>query len=262
MHQREGKRLSPKLRHLATQISSQGARILFEPVLSRLTSLTIGLLNSKDVWFSLIGRLTTFRSLIIHSSVKKFASPHFEAPGNLHALEKPIVSLPMDPGEDKVVTDEQFSTLTSGMPLLRSLEFKFRLRLSLTASTSVAVNCPLLEVCRLSTPVDITAWTQTKAPVFPALQVLHLPHWTFEAQWWMEGGNRLDPSIATYGSEEAHQLSTLCPKLQYLRLACVDYGKHELEQYRKVRKPRSQAIMSSRATLSMLSSMHGATPSL
>lgn len=78
----------------------------------------------------------------------------------------------------------------------------------------------------------------------------------------MEGGHRLDPSIATYGLEEAHQLSKLCPKLQYLRLACVGYGKHELDQYRKILKPRSQAIMSSRATLSMLSSMHGATPSL
>lgn len=49
MHQREGKRLSPKLRHLAIQISSQGAQILFEPILSRPTSLTIGLSNSRDV---------------------------------------------------------------------------------------------------------------------------------------------------------------------------------------------------------------------
>lgn len=183
MHQREGKRLSPKLRHLAIQISSQGTQILFEPILSRLTSLTIGLLNSRDVWFTLIGCLTTLRPLIVHSSVKKLAFPHFEALGNLHILEKLIVSMPMDPGENKMVTDEQFSTLTSGMPLLRSLEFKFRLRLSLAALTSIAVNCPLLEVCRLATPVDITAWTQIKAPVFPELKVLHLPHWTFEAQW-------------------------------------------------------------------------------
>lgn len=159
IHQREGKRVAPKLTHLAIQISSQGAQTLFKPILSRLTSLTIGLLNSRDVWFTLIGRLTTLRSLIIHSSVKKFASPHFEALGNLHALEKLTVSLPMDPGEDKLVTQEQFSTLTSGMPLLRSLEFKVRLRLSLVALTSVAMNCPLLEVCRLATPVDITAWT-------------------------------------------------------------------------------------------------------
>ena len=49
IHQREGKRVSPKLTHLAIQISSQGAQILFEPILSRLTSLTIGLLNSRDV---------------------------------------------------------------------------------------------------------------------------------------------------------------------------------------------------------------------
>lgn len=49
IHQREGKRVAPKLTHLAIQISSRGAQILFEPILSRPTSLTIGLLNSRDV---------------------------------------------------------------------------------------------------------------------------------------------------------------------------------------------------------------------
>jgi hypothetical protein len=49
IHQREGKRVAPKLTHLAIQISSQGAQIPIEPILSRLTSLTIGLLNSRDV---------------------------------------------------------------------------------------------------------------------------------------------------------------------------------------------------------------------
>jgi hypothetical protein len=196
-----------------------------------LQSLTIVAVNGLDDMSSIkpLGKLQHLRSLHIELSVPGYPT-----------------QIGWTQTHDTPFTDDDFQTMTSGLPLLHNFVLRLPCKLSLPALTSLATNCPRIKTCDLSTAIPIAAWRAQEAPTFSELETLILTHGEYGDTWggtarvtqWSSPITQPHPTMkmvdeSVIDPEHVDVIARRCLKLERLHLHLRDYDAEELEKARK-----------------------------
>jgi hypothetical protein len=244
----------PKLKHFGAHIASGAVGAIFAAFLPpTLSSIYLGVDDLGGQYFQLVSQYDVLQSLTIVAVVfDNMSSITFL--GRLQHLRSLHIELSV-PGyhtqigctqtHESPFTDDDFETMTSGLPLLDNFVLKLPCKLSLPALTSLAIDCPRLKTCHLSTALPIASWRAQKAPTFPKLETLILTHGDYGDTWgstelvtqWSSPRTQSTPTLRLLDesvNDSAHIdfIARRCPELEQLHLHLRDYGRGELERAR------------------------------
>jgi hypothetical protein len=246
----------PDLKHFGTYIADQTADTLLALVPSTLSSLFLMVPSLDGVFLQNVTQFRMLQSLSIMAINSAFSMSSILPLGKLHNLHTLVIEQvptchPWQLGwletYDAPFTDTDFNTMTSGLPLLHTLELNIPCKLSLPALTSLATNCPLLQTCHLDTLIPIKSWGAQDKPDFPNLDTLILTHGEYGDVW---GGTIVETQWSTPSSDVVYRptlklidesdvdalhvdfILRHCPKLSKLHLHLQDYDAEGLEKVR------------------------------
>jgi hypothetical protein len=259
----------PKLKHFGAQMPLSGAMgAMFAAFLpSTLSSIYIGVPTLGGESFQLLSEFKSLQSVTIICRSEERLMSSIRPLGDLHDLRSLTIKrsrhdYPSRIGwtqtEDQPFTDTDFAIMTSGLSLLEKFELVIPFRLSMSALTSLATNCPLLKTCNLAAFVPITAWSAHDHSNFPNLETLTLTHGEYgdcyggnlfrgtygQTKWSSPRGQKrptmrlIDERVVDSGDVDI--ITRHCPKLSKLHLYLKDYGRDELEA-EKVRMRRAKS---------------------
>lgn len=250
--------LFPHLKHFGAFIRSDAVGIMFSYLPRTLSSLAlcVGSLEAGP-YFDMAIQFTCLESFTIIGCEDILGIFSIQSLGRLDSLRNLAVELlPLNESsqygwtaeqatQTSPFTDAEFEVMTSGMPLLHTFVLNIPCKLSLPALSSLATNCPLLKICKLSTKLDIDRWGAQEHPNFPVLEELVLTHGGYGDLW---GGTRYETKWSSprgLGRPTVHLLNKSdedpahpgmilrhCPNLSRSHLHCKEYGMFELGQIR------------------------------
>jgi hypothetical protein len=228
---------------------------------STLSSICLDLPNLGGECFQQISQLKSLQSVTIFCRSEARVMSFIRPLGDLHDLRSLIIersnhTYPLRIGwhqtEDTPFTDTDFAIMTSGLSLLENFDLVLPFRLSMSALTSLATNCPLLKTCNLAVFIPITAWSAHDHSNFPNLETLILTHGEYgdvyggtysQTKWSSPNGQKkptmrlIDERVVDSGDVDI--ITRHCPKLSKLHLHLKDYGRSELKA-EKVRMRRAR----------------------
>jgi hypothetical protein len=233
---------------------------------STLSSICLSLQTLEGGYFQLISQFKSLQSVTIFCRSEERLMSSIRPLGDLHDLRSLTIKrsrhdYPSRIGwtqtEDQPFTDTDFAIMTSGLSLLENFKLVIPVRLSMSALTSLATNCPLLKTCKLAAFVPITAWSAHDHSNFPNLETLILTHGEYgdcyggnlsrgtygQTKWSSPRGQKrptmrlIDERVVDSGDVDI--ITRHCPRLSKLHLHLEDYDKAELEA-EKVRMRRAR----------------------
>jgi hypothetical protein len=244
----------PKLKHFGAHIASGAVGAMFAALLpSTLWNIYLGVDDLSGQYSQLVSQYDVLQSLtIVADFLDDMSSIMFL--GRLQHLHSLHIELSV-PGyhtqigwtqtHDTPFTNDDFQTITLGLPLLQNFVLKLPCKLSLPALTSLATNCPRLNTCHLSTAIPMAAWRAQGAPTFPELESLVLTHGEYGDTWggtehvtqWSSPNTQSTPTLrlldeSVVDSTYVDFIARRCPKLRQLHLHLRDYAREELKRAR------------------------------
>ncbi|KAH0162532.1 hypothetical protein KCU67_g5910, partial [Aureobasidium melanogenum] len=249
--------LFPCLKHFGAFVRRDAIRAMFSYLPRTLLSIVLCIGSLAGPYFDLATQFTCLESLTIIGCEDILGAFSIQCLGRLHSLRSLAIELlPLNESSQygwlapeatqaTPFTDAEFETMTSGLPLLHTLVLNLPCKLSLPALLSLATNCPLLRICKMSTEINIDRWGTQDHPNFPVLNELVLTHGEYGDLWggtqhetkWSSPRRQGKPTMRVVNENDvdpAHPGIILrhCPNLSRLHLHCKDYGMFELGQIR------------------------------
>lgn len=249
--------LFPCLKHFGAFIRRDAARVLFRHLPRTLLSLQLCVGSLAGPYFDLATQFTCLESLTIIGCEEVLGIFPIQSLGRLHSLRSLAIELlplnessqygwlPDQATQTAPFTDTEFEVMTSGLHLLHTLVLNMPCKLSLSALSSLAMNCTSLKICKTSTEINIDRWGAQEQPNFPLMDELVLAHGEYGDSWggtqhetkWSSPRDLGRPRMHVVNESDvdpAHPGMILrhCPNLSRLHLHCKDFGMFELGQIR------------------------------